>query len=176
MYVLKRYKYVIICALILLIMYIVNREIGSLAIIGTINNVWELIKLVPPVFVLLGLMDIWIPKEKMMRFLGEESGLKGGAIAFIIGSFAAGPIYAAFPVAAMLIRKGSSMRNVMIFTGSWASTKVPMLLIEISSLGLKFTVIRLVVEIAGIVIIAFLIDRSLSKEEKEIIYKNSKKL
>ncbi|MBD7911488.1 permease [Clostridium cibarium] len=176
MYILKRYKYVIVCIMILLIMYLINHEVGILAIKGTLNNVWELIKLVPPVFVLLGLMDIWIPRERMMKFLGEESGVKGGIVAFLIGSFAAGPIYAAFPVAAMFLRKGASIKNVMIFTGAWASTKVPMLLIEISSLGIKFTLIRLTVEIISIIIIAYIINKSLSKDEKNEIYKNAKKL
>ena len=67
-------------------------------------------------------------------------------ITFFIEAFAAGPLYAAFPVGAMLLRKGASIKNVMIFTGTWAACKVPMLLIEVSSLGAKFTIVRLVVE------------------------------
>ena len=92
----------------------------------------------------------------------------------MLGSFAAGPLYAAFPVGAMLLRKGSTIKNVMIFTGAWASTKVPMLLIEISSLGIKFTITRLIVEIIGIIIVAYIIERSLSKEEKNLYIKEQK--
>ncbi|MBS7129404.1 MAG: hypothetical protein E6423_00355 [Clostridium sp.] len=58
MKILKRYRSSIICLIILIIMYLVNREIGRVAIEGTIENIWELVKLVPPVFVLLGLMDV----------------------------------------------------------------------------------------------------------------------
>lgn len=171
-----RYEYAIIFLFILIVMYLVDREIGSIAIEGTLNNVIELIKLVPPVFVLLGLMDIWVPKDKMMKFMGANSGFKGILLSFLLGSFAAGPLYAAFPVAAMLLRKGSTIKNVMIFTGAWASTKVPMLLIEIYSLGVKFTITRLIVEIIGIIIVAYIIERSLSKEEKFLIYKRAEKL
>lgn len=171
-----RYEYAIIFLFILIVMYLVNREIGGLAIEGTLNNILELIKLVPPVFVLLGLMDIWIPNEKMIKFMGTNSGFKGSILAFLLGSFSAGPLYAAFPVGAMLLRKGSTIKNVMIFTGAWACTKVPMILIEISSLGIKFTITRLIVEITGIIIVAHIIERSLSKEEQNIIYKRVEKL
>ncbi|WP_106058544.1 permease [Clostridium vincentii] len=159
-----RYEYAIIFLFILIVMYLVNREIGSKAIEGTLKNILELIKLVPPVFVLLGLMDIWIPNEKMIKFMGVNSGFKGCILAFLLGSFSAGPLYAAFPVGAMLLRKGSTIKNVMLFTGAWACTKVPMILIEISSLGIKFTITRLIVEIIGIIIVAHIIERSLSKK------------
>ena len=71
MKILKRYRSSIICLIILIIMYLVNRDIGRVAIEGTIENIWELVKLVPPVFVLLGLMDVWIPKEKMIKYMGK---------------------------------------------------------------------------------------------------------
>lgn len=173
---LNRYKNALICVVILVVMTLINREVGILAIQGTLENVWELIKLVPPVFVLLGLMDVWVPKEKMIRLMGKDAGLLGIILAFIFGSFAAGPLYAAFPIGAMLLRKGSSIKNVMIFIGAWACTKIPMLLIEVSSLGLKFTIIRMGVEIIGIVVIAYIIDKFISDKDKMSIYDRAEKL
>ena len=61
---------------------------------------------IPPIFILLGLLDVWVPREKMMRFMGPSSGMKGGVLAFLLGSFAAGPLYGAFPVAAVLDEEG----------------------------------------------------------------------
>ena len=174
--ILKRYRNALICCCILVIIFSINKEIGTVAIKGTLDNIWELIKLVPPVFVLLGLMDVWVQKEKMVKLMGDGAGLKGIIIAFIFGSFAAGPLYAAFPIGAMLLRKGSSIKNVMIFIGAWACTKVPMLIIEVSSLGLEFTIIRMTVEIVGIIIIAYLIERLLNQEDKLFIYKNAEKI
>ena len=37
-----------------------------------------LLLVIPPIFVLLGLLDVWVPREQMMRFMGPGSGLKGG--------------------------------------------------------------------------------------------------
>ena len=55
---------------------------------------------VPPIFIILGLLDVWVPRETMMRFMGPGSGPKGPLIAFALGSAAAGPLYGAFPIAA----------------------------------------------------------------------------
>ncbi|MGL4108462.1 permease [Clostridium sp. LP20] len=173
---LKRYKNSIACLSVLIILFLINKEIGKVAITGTIENLWEFIKLVPLVFILLGLMDVWVPKDRLIKLMGEDSGIKGIFLAFLLGSFAAGPLYAAFPIGAMLLRKGSSIRNVMIFIGAWACTKVPMILIEVSSLGLKFAITRMVVEIIGIILIAYIIDRVISRKEKDIIYEKAEKL
>lgn len=171
--VLVRYRNAIISVIILIGVYLFNIELGRVAIQGTLNNIWEFIKLVPPVFILLGLMDVWLPKESLIKYMGEDSGFKGIVLAFLIGSFAAGPLYAAFPVAAMFMRKGVDFENIMIFIGAWACTKVPMLLIEVSSLGLRFTILRLIFEGIGIIVISKIINRCVTKEEKLLIYKNA---
>jgi uncharacterized membrane protein YraQ (UPF0718 family) len=93
---------------------------------------------VPPIFLLLGLMDVWVPRETLMKFMGPGSGLKGPIIAFAVGSAAAGPLYGAFPVAAVLMKKGASFSNILIFIGAWSTTKIPMLLFEMKALGFRF--------------------------------------
>jgi len=131
---------------------------------------------IPPIFILLGLLDVWVPREKMMRFMGPSSGMKGGVLAFLLGSFAAGPLYGAFPVAAVLMKKGASFTNILIFIGAWSTTKLPMLLFEMSALGVRFALSRLAIDIAGIIVIAIAIRRSLSKTEVEAIYSQAEKL
>ena len=75
--------------------------------------------IIPPIFVLLGLLDVWVPRDTMVKYMGEDSGLKGIILSFVIGSAAAGPLYAAFPVAAVFMRKGVKFTNVLIFIGAW---------------------------------------------------------
>ena len=105
----------------------------------------------------------------MMKYTGKESGLKGSIISFLLGSAAAGPLYAAFPIASVMLKKGSSIFNVMIFIGAWSTTKIPMLTFEGTSLGLRFMLTRFVLSMIGIVLIALLIDKYLSSEEKNAI-------
>ncbi len=87
-----------------------------------------------------------------------------------MGAFAAGPLYAAFPVAEVLLRKGVSLRNVWVFLGAWSTMKIPMLLFECRNLGGTFAVSRYLMSFAGVVAIAFLLERFLREEEKERIY------
>ena len=57
--------------------------------------------------------------------------------------------------------------------GAWSTTKIPLILFEASSLGLKFMLVRLAMDLIGIVVIAYLTQRMLSKEEIESIYQNA---
>jgi len=135
-----------------------------------------LLLVIPPIFVLLGLLDVWVPRERMIRFMGEGSGLKGVVLAFLLGSFAAGPLYGAFPVAAVLMKKGASFTNILIFIGAWSTTKIPMLLFENSALGIRFTLARLIIDIVGIIVIAMAIKALLPKAEVEALYRQAEKL
>jgi len=132
--------------------------------------------IIPPIFVLLGLLDDWVPRETMVKFMGEDSGMKGIVLAIIIGSAAAGPLYAAFPVAAIFMRKGVKFTNVLIFIGAWSTTKIPMFLFEMSSLGVKFALTRLLIDIPGIIIIAYILTRITPKEEMKKLYKRAELL
>jgi uncharacterized membrane protein YraQ (UPF0718 family) len=146
-------------------------------IVGNLKlNVLEMLSIIPPVFILLGLLDVWIEREIMMKYMGDNSGLTGSVIAFIMGSVAAGPLYAAFPVAAVLLRKGVKLFNIFLFIGAWSTTKVPMLLFETSNLGIRYMVTRLICNIIGIIIIAYLINRTTNEEDRNKIYENAKKL
>ena len=59
----------------------------------------------------------------------------------------------------------------LIFIGAWSTTKVPMLLFEISALGARFAMTRLAIDIIGI-IIAYVLYIMVSKREvKELYYK-----
>ena len=83
-------------------------------------------------------------------------------VAFFIDSAAAGPLYGAFPVAAVFMKKGVKFMNILIFIGAWSTTKIPMFLFEMASLGSRFAISRLLIDIPGIIIIAFIIAKIVS--------------
>lgn len=136
----------------------------------------SMLLVVPPVFVLLGLLDVWVPREKMIRYMGPGAGAKGPVLAFLLGSFAAGPLYGAFPFAAVLMKKGASLMNILVFIGAWSTTKIPLLLFEVSAMGKPFMLSRLAIDIVGIVLIAFAIQRALPEAEKRRMYEAAEKL
>ena len=117
-----------------------------------------------------GLLDVWVDRATMMKYTGKGSGFKGVLIAFLLGSAAAGPLYAAFPFAGIMLKKGSSLTNVFIFIGAWSTTKIPLLAFEAASMGLKFMLARLALSLIGIPLIAILTERSLGKSQQTEIY------
>lgn len=170
----KKYLFFFITSLIMIVVFILNKEIGTRAVNTTLYSLKEMVLILPPIFILLGLLDVWVPRETMVKFMGEDSGLKGIILAIIIGSAAAGPLYAAFPIAAIFMKKGVKFSNILLFLGAWSTTKIPMLLFEISALGLKFALTRLVLSIIGIAVITIALDKLISTEEKDKIYEKLK--
>jgi len=166
-----RYKVFLLLLLANIIIGLIMPDVGADSLNITKNNLWEMMSAIPPIFVLLGLLDVWVDRATMIKFTGKGSGLKGVLIAFLIGSAAAGPLYAAFPVAGIMLKKGSSLFNVFVFIGAWSTTKIPMLTFEAANLGLSFTLLRLSLSIIGILMIATLSDKLLTREHKAEIYK-----
>ncbi|MEA5084135.1 MAG: permease [Lachnospiraceae bacterium] len=166
----KRYRvfFIVLFAIILLLIF--NRQLGLKALGITVNSVKEMLLVIPPIFVLLGLLDVWVPRETMIKYMGEGSGIKGILLAIFIGSAAAGPLYGAFPIASVFMKKGVKFTNILIFIGAWSTTKIPMFLFEMAALGNKFAVARLLIDIPGIIIIALILSRMVSEKEIEEIY------
>ncbi|MDO5028724.1 MAG: permease [Bacillota bacterium] len=165
----KRYKFFLILVLINIVVLIIEPEKGKEIASLSFDNFLGMLSVIPPIFLLLGLMDVWVPKETIMKYMGKGSGIKGAAFAFVLGSFTSGPLYASFPVAALFLRKGVSLTNVFIFVGAWSATKIPMLLFEITQLGGKFTLLRFVLNLFVIFISAWLLEKTTSQEEEKMI-------
>jgi len=165
----KRHKASFILLAIALTLTAVNLNYGLSISKIVWNNVLTMAGVLPPIFVLIGLLDVWVPKEVMIKYMGEKSGLKGLFFAFILGSLAAGPLYVAFPVAALLLKKGARIGYVVFFLSVWTVGKIPLLLFEISSLGATFTAIHFSTMLVLFLIGSFIIEKILTKEEKEVL-------
>ena len=80
-------------------------------------------------------------------------------------------------VAVVFMKKQVKFSNIIILIGAWSTTKIPMLLFEMSSLGFKFALLRLGINIFVIIIIAYVMGLVVKKDEitqfmrKLIIYK-----
>ncbi|MDD5017634.1 MAG: permease [Eubacteriales bacterium] len=172
----KRYAMAFLAAAALGALLIFAPDIGNAALGTTLYSLEEMALIIPPIFILLGLLDVWVPRETMVRFMGEGSGIKGMVLAVLLGSAAAGPLYAAFPVAAVFLKKGAKFSNVLLFMGAWSTTKVPMVLFELGSMGAVFTFTRLGLSVAGISIIAFAAQKLIGPREIERIYENANNL
>ncbi len=170
---LKRYRLFFILILGYGVLYFINESLFNMSTQKTSSSLLEMIQVLPPVFILLGLLDVWVKRETMVKMMGKDSGIMGILLAFFLGSAAAGPLYAAFPVALTLLKKGSSFRNVLILIGAWSTTKIPLLIFEASSMGLNFTLIRFGLNIFGILGIALISEIVLGHKELDEIHARS---
>lgn len=137
--------------------------------IKSFNNslyyVKEMLTIMPVILLLTSLIEAWVPKKTIENALGEDSGAKGFIFSFLLGSFSAGPIYAAFPVCKMLIKKGASLANIIIILSAWAVIKIPMLANEAKFLGPKFMALRWVLTTISIILMAIITSKIVKKED-----------
>jgi len=125
----------------------------------------EMLMIMPVILLLTSLIDTWVPKRTIESMLGENSGIKGIVFSFLLGSFSAGPIYAAFPVCKTLFKKGANILNIVIIISAWAVIKVPMLANESKFLGIKFMLIRWILTSIAIIIMAVITSKIVKKDE-----------
>lgn len=168
--VLLRYKVFLLLLLMNIVLFFASPQKGREAASLSVENLLEMLSVIPPIFILLGLMDVWVPKETIMKYMGKGAGIKGSVFAFVLGSFSAGPLYASFPVAAVFLKKGVALANILIFIGAWSTTKIPMMLFETTQLGARFAAIRFCLNLMGIIILAVIMEKTTTKEETEILY------
>ena len=167
--ILKRWRLPLVSLLIVLPFAFWKPEFGRKALSLLGENILVVLGILPPVFILLGLFDVWIPRERVAPHMGEDSGLKGTVLSVLLGACSAGPLYIAFPVAEVMLRKGTSLRNVFVFIGAWSTMRIPMILFEIQNLGAVFGLTRYFVSLVGILLMALLMDRVLTEKEKDAI-------
>ena len=125
-------------------------------------NFWmffkEMILFLPLMFILIGLFDVWVPRENIEKHIGKESGWKGTGLVILLATLQAGPLYGAFPFAYILWKKGCSVRNVFIYLGAFSTIKIPMLTFEIGFLGLKFSLLRTLITLPVFILIGYLME------------------
>jgi len=173
MKILKGYKWALLLLLVQIVIFSIDNTVGHNAFDITLSNLKEMLLLIPPIFIIMGLMDIWVPKETLIRYMGHGSGAAGLLIAFILGTVAAGPLYVAFPMGVLLLKKGAKLSNVIFFLGVWSSTKLPIVLFEAASLGVNFTLLHIAISIPLYLLIAFYIEKSVSKDDISMIVANA---
>lgn len=132
------------------------------------DNFWlffkEMIFSLPLMFILIGLFDVWIPREKIEKHIGEDSGWKGTLLVILMAMLQAVPFYGAFPFAYMLWKKGCNSRNIFIYLGAFSTIKLPMLTFEIGFLGLRFFLIRSIISLVIFILLGYFMDKILGKE------------
>jgi uncharacterized membrane protein YraQ (UPF0718 family) len=164
----KKYIFPLVFLILIGLSYLL--DFGSGKQIGL--NFWmffkEMILFLPLMFILIGLFDVWVPRENIEKHIGKESGWKGTGLVILLATLQAGPLYGAFPFAYILWKKGCSIRNVFIYLGAFSTIKIPMITFEIGFLGLKFSLLRTLITLPVFILIGFLMEWYLKDKDFEV--------
>lgn len=120
-----------------------------------------LLIMMPAVFLLIGMFEVWVSRETIEKHLGAESGAMGYVWAVLLAGTVLGPLYVALPIAYSLFHKGARLGIVFTYLGAAAICRVPMTAFEASFLGIKFTAVRFLVSLPLVVISAIVLERYL---------------
>ncbi len=157
--------FILLIAAAYIAMFIIKPDAGIASVKNSVYFIKEMIAVMPVIFILTALLDLWVPKEKIMKYLGRDAKVKGVILSLVLGSISAGPIYAAFPLCVTLHKKGASVRNIVIILSAWAVIKVPMLLNEMKFLGFRFMAVRWVLTVFAILLFSFLAAKLVNDED-----------
>jgi uncharacterized membrane protein YraQ (UPF0718 family) len=94
-------------------------------------------------FIVSGIIQVLVPREYLVKWIGSGSGLRGIIIGSIAGGLSPGGPYVNLPIVAILLNSGASIGTTVAFITGWSLYAVSRLPMEVGILGVKFTICRL---------------------------------
>ena len=107
----------------------------------------QMLRVLPCIFILIGLFDVWVKTESVEKHLGHGSGLLSYGWAVLLAGTTVGGLHVALPVAHALYIKRARLSVVLVFLSAAGACRIPMTLFEASFLGWRFTCIRFAVSL-----------------------------
>ncbi len=147
-------------------------EVGQKSVSNLLNFLRHMVLLLPFAFILIGLFEVWVKKEVIIRHLGVETGFLAYFWAILLAGTTIGGLYVAFPFAYSLHKKGAKLGVVFTYLACAGILRIPMTVFEASFLGLKFTVIRFMVSLPLVVLSSWLMGEFLQKRNYALVEPN----
>ena len=129
----------------------------------------KMLKLLPCIFILIGLFEVWVKKEIITKHLGKGSSILSYVWAILLAGPIAGGLLPAFPIAYSLFQKGARLSVIFTFIGAAAVCRIPMTLFEASFIGMKFSLVRLSVSIPLVILSSIWLGNYLGKGNYRIM-------
>jgi len=130
---------------------------------------FEMLKILPCAFILIGLFEVWIKRQTIEKHLGRQSGLKGHLLGILLATTTVGGLYVSFPMAYSLHHKGARLEVIFTYISASAICRVPMTIFEASFMGGKFSLVRLLVSIPLVVVTSMVLGRFLEKRHYAVM-------
>ena len=113
---------------------------------SALKRAWKIFISVLPQFgailLLMGMLLAAAPPEAIGRIMGGDAGVKGLLVPALLGSAAAVPVLAAFPIAAQLLQNGAGIMPVAVFISTLTTVGFVTMPLEMRYFGKKVTLLR----------------------------------
>jgi len=127
--------------------YLVIGEAAFRAALG--DDVGLLARMAPRVaaaLVTAGLLWVMLPRDRVTRLIGTESGMRGLAVATIAGMVTPGGPTSAFALLAVLAASGADRGALIAYISAWAMLGLQRVLVwDVPFMGAEFSALRVIV-------------------------------
>ncbi|MDX2481168.1 MAG: permease [Desulfuromusa sp.] len=147
------------------LVFLTSPERAERALTTAATTFSSVLLLIIAVFSLVGLLQIWIGRDVIVRLLGPEGGIKSLVIAALCGTLLIGPAYIIFPLLMEIQKRGARWAVITIVLTSYA-VKLQMIPLEVEFLGWPFALGRALVTIALAIPIGLLVEAAMAKQPK----------
>ena len=139
-------------ALFIIFSLITDFNPGRMIFDNFISFAVSMLKILPAAFIIIGLFEVWIKKETVEKHLGSKSNLIAYFWVILLAGTTVGGMYVAFPISAVLYRKGARLSVIFAYLAASAVFRIPMCIFEATFLGIRFTALRFAVSLPLIII------------------------
>jgi len=145
----------------ILISYLINYNAGINISLNFFSFFKEVIIVLPAIFIFIGLFDVWIKRATIESHLGIKSkfAAEGYFWAILLSTLNVGGMLLSFPMAYSLYKKNARLSVVLTYLCASGLLRINMIVFEITSLGLKFTIIRILTAIPLVIISSIIIEK-----------------
>lgn len=128
----------------------------------------DMVLILPPAFVLIGLFEVWAKRETIEKHFGESAGIRGYVWSILLAATTVGGTFVAFPVANALYKKGARYSMIMTYISAASLVMIPMSIMEATILGPSFTAVRLLVSLPLVVLTSVMIEKMLNAKKYKL--------
>jgi len=128
----------------------------------------QMLRVLPCVFVVIGLFEVWVKTETVEKHMGHGSGLRSYVWAVLLAGGTVGGLHVGLPIAHALYMKRARLGVVLAFVSSAGICRIPMTLFEASFLGWKFTAVRFGVSLPLVLLTSAAIGHWLERNHYEL--------
>lgn len=134
----------IIAIVLVVVAFLQGDNLHLLGLKTAVKMFWQIIPILIAAFIIAGMVQALIPREVIIKWLGEEAGFKGILLGSLAGGLTPGGPFVSFPIVASIYKSGAGIGTVVAYVTAWSLVAVGRLPYEISLISPKFAAIRLV--------------------------------